>query len=120
MKEIIAELEEQLRLAMLSSNVSELDKLISPDLLFTNHLGILVSKEDDLNAHKTGTFEFSSINLSDSQILPLVNTAVVSVKANIQGFYNGQSTNGIFRFTRTWSNISGTWQVVAGHSSIIA
>jgi hypothetical protein len=120
MKNRIIELEERLRVAMLNSNVSELDELISPNLLFTNHLGVLVSKEDDLNAHSSRAFIFKSLDLSESKILIQENSAVVSVKAEIQGYYNGQPTNGSFRFTRIWSNTSGKWQVVAGHSSVIA
>ena len=120
MKNKIIELEEQLRLAMLNSDIQELDKLISPNLLFTNHLGIIVSKEADLQSHASKAFVFKSLDLSDSKILLHENSAVVSVKAEIQGVYNGQPANGNFRFTRVWSNISGKWQVIAGHSSIIA
>lgn len=120
MKDKIIELEERLRLAMLNSDVSELDTLISPDLLFTNHLGVLVSKADDLSAHASKAFVLESLDLSESKILVYENAAVVSVKADIQGYYNGQPTNGRFRFTRFWSNTSGKWQVIAGHSSVIA
>ncbi len=120
MKNKIIELEERLRLAMLNSDVSELDELISPNLLFTNHLGVLVSKEDDLSAHASKAFVFKSLDLSDSKILIHENSAVVSVKAEIQGYYNGQPANGCFRFTRFWANTAGKWQVIAGHSSFIA
>jgi hypothetical protein len=120
MENLILELEERLRLAMLNSDVSILNELISPELLFTNHLGVLVSKEEDLNAHSSKAFVFNALDLSDSKILVQNNTAVVSVKAEIKGSYNGQPTNGVFRFTRFWFNTSGKWQVVAGHSSVIA
>lgn len=119
MKKEIIELEERLRLAMLNSNISELDELISPELLFTNHLGVLVSKKDDLGAHSSQALVIRSLDLSDSKILIQENAAVVSVRAEIQGSYNGQPANGNFRFTRFWSNASGKWQVVAGHSSVI-
>ena len=120
MKNTIIELEGRLRVAMLNSDVAELDELISSDLLFTNHLGGLISKEDDLQAHANKTFVFKSLELSESKILMQENSAVVSVKADIQGDYHGQPANGCFRFTRFWSNTSGQWQVIAGHSSIIA
>ena len=119
MKNTIIALEERLRLAMLNSDVAELDELLSPDLLFTNHLGMLVSKEDDLHAHASKAFVFQALDLSESKILTQQNSAVVSVKADIQGLYDGQPANGCFRFTRFWSNDSGKWKVVAGHSSVI-
>lgn len=55
-KEII-EAEENLRTAMLISNLEVLDELLAPDLIFTNHLGQLISKKDDLAGHKTGIFK---------------------------------------------------------------
>ena len=120
MKNTILELEERLRLAMLNSDIPELDVLISPNLLFTNHLGLLTSKADDLHSHRTQEFVFQSLDLSESKIVVYDRSAVVSVKAEIQGEYHGQPANGCFRFTRVWANAAGKWQVIAGHSSVIA
>jgi hypothetical protein len=39
----IIELEQRLRQAMLGSDIVELDALIAPELLFTNHLGQISS-----------------------------------------------------------------------------
>lgn len=119
MKETIINLEERLRLAMLNSDTAELDKLISEDLLFTSHIGMLLTKEQDLNAHASKVVEFTSLELSDFHIKELTDSVIVSVKADIQGLYNGKPAGGCFRFTRFWSNISGSWQVIAGHSSVI-
>ncbi len=47
----ILEAEEQLRQAMLASDVNALDDLLSPELIFTNHLGQVMGKQDDLAAH---------------------------------------------------------------------
>ena len=105
---------------MLNSDVVELDELLSPELLFTNHLGVFVSKEEDLNAHTNKVFEFTSLDLFESKILTKENHAIVSTKSEIEGYYNGQAVNGSFRFTRVWSKESGKWQVIAGHSSVIS
>ena len=120
MEEMILALEERLRLAMLRSDVDELDLLLSPKLLFTNHLGQLISKEQDLEAHRLKTFEFQSLTLSDTRLLLSGNVGIVSVEADIQGSYHGQASHGRFRFTRVWSLSNECWQVVAGHSCIIS
>jgi hypothetical protein len=120
MEEIVIQLEERLRLAMLNSDISELEKLISPDLVFTNHLGGLVSKAEDLDAHRNRVYKFKTLKLFELQTVKLENCVIVSAKAEIKGCFNGQQADGNFRFTRLWSNISGNWQVVAGHSSLIA
>lgn len=120
MEKQITALEERLRLAMLNSDVATLDELISPKLLFTNHLGMLISKEQDLDAHRSGALEIRSINLSEIRIMPFSDAAIVSAKTEIVGRYAGQEANGTFRFTRVWSSDSGNWQVVAGHSCLLA
>ena len=119
MKNKIQVLEERLRMAMLNSDVSTLVELISDDLVFTNHLGRLVSKDEDIASHKNKIFVFESLKLSESKIIILEKSAVVSTKANIVGRYNGIEASGQFRFTRVWSGDSGSWQVVAGHSCLI-
>ncbi len=119
MKNEIVEMEEKLRIAMLESDVDTLDILISPDLIFTNHLGYLVSKNEDLESHRNQDFKFSELKLSDFHFNILHLNIIVSVRAEIEGLYKGQEANGNFRFTRVWSKGAGHWQVVAGHASLI-
>lgn len=118
----VADVEEQLRQAMLSSDVLALDELLASDLVFTNHLGQRIGKEDDLSAHKSGILNITHLNPSEQHV-QLVNdkVAVVSVRVNVGGTYAGQPAGGDFIFTRVWSmSQHGKWQVVAAHAGIIA
>ena len=113
--------EENLRIAMLSSDVNSLNKYLAENLIFTNHFGQRLNKSMDLEAHESGLLKITSIELSDQKILLSgQNTAVVSVKANIEGTYSGQSAGGNFTFTRVWSKDTGQWQVIAAHSGTAA
>jgi len=117
----IIEAEEKLRLAMLHSDVKALDRMLSSKLIFTDHLGHLVGKEEDLAGHKSGALKLNSLSASEQQILLTGNVAIVSVKMQLSGSYNGMPTNGIFRFTRVWlQSQEGTWQVIAAHSGIVS
>ncbi len=119
-KEII-EAEENLRTAMLISNLEVLDQLLAPDLIFTNHLGQLISKNDDLAGHKTGIFKIDQLEASERHIQIKEQIAIVSVRMQLSGSYKGVPTGGSFRFTRVWAQTKECqWQVIAGHSSIIA
>lgn len=121
LKSEVREAEENLRMAMLSSDVRFLDKALSEDLIFTNHFGQRLSKSMDLEAHKSGSLRLNSIELSGQKILVSgQNTAVVSVEAKIEGTYSGQAAGGSFTFTRVWSQDSGQWQVIAAHSGSAA
>jgi ketosteroid isomerase-like protein len=118
--EIIA-IEEKLRAAMLDSDVQILDELLAPELIFTDHLGQLVGKQADLDGHKSGILKLASLEPFDRHILVKNNVAIVSVRMQLAGSYNGNPTSGNFRFTRVWAQSSaGTWQIIAAHSGIIA
>ena len=116
----ILKLEEQLRLAMCYSDIAALDNLISELLIFTNHLGQVISKAEDLESHRNKIFEINTILLSNIKVLELGNSAVVTTQAEISGSYNGAPASGKFRFTRVWTNIEGSWKVASGHSSLVA
>jgi len=114
----IETLEEKLRLAMLNSDVSVLDELIADDLTWTMHTGQVVDKQFDLEAHRSGVFRFTMLNLSDRQIHTYGNDcAVVTLKAELAGTYNNQSFSETYRFTRVWVQRQNHWQIVAGHVS---
>ncbi len=112
--------EEKLKVAMVQSDLSVLDELMSPDLLFTNHLGQLMSKQDDLAMHQSGVLDISTILLSEQKIKFYDAIAVVSVQARIKGNFNGEESENNFRFTRVWlKQPNDRWQIVNGHSSIV-
>jgi phosphoribosylformylglycinamidine (FGAM) synthase-like enzyme len=75
----IAESEERLRLAMLRSDVNALNELLAPELVFTNHLGQVLTKQDDLEAHRSGTLEVKVLTPSDEHIQLVGGVAIVSV-----------------------------------------
>ncbi len=112
--------EERLKNAMLVSDVSELDSLLAPDLIFTNHLGQIMTKQDDLNAHQSGEMKIEKIEFSDQQIKIIDSVSIVTVQARILGNFGGVLSEGVLRFTRIWQKASNdSWQVIAAHSSVV-
>lgn len=122
--------EERLRLAMLGSKVSVLDELISPQLLFTTHLGELVNKKDDLAMHASGALRFHAlephnrhIRLFGSGSAPGVGAVgavgVVSVLMHMSGIHSGVPFSANLLYTRVWQRgNTQAWQIIAGHSSV--
>jgi ketosteroid isomerase-like protein len=117
----ILEAEERLRGAMLRSDVSTLDKLLSPELIFTSHLGQVVGKQDDLAIHRSGVLKFKELTPSERQIRYHGDVAIVSVRMHLSGSYEGTEFEGDFRYTRIWAVSSeGTWQIIAGQATAMA
>jgi hypothetical protein len=117
----ILEAEERLRIAMLRSDVRALDELLAPELIFTNHLGQLLGKKDDIEAHESGLLQVSELIPSERHVQLHGTVAVVSVRMRVSGTYGGRPTDGDFRFTRVWKNASGSnsWHVVAAQASLV-
>ncbi|MFV1993443.1 MAG: nuclear transport factor 2 family protein, partial [Acidiferrobacterales bacterium] len=112
--------EERLTQAMLTSDVSALDKLLAPDLIFTNHLGQTMTKQDDLKMHKSGTLRIKKITLTGQDIRIVGNVAIVTVQAFIIGVFAGVKSEKTFRFTRIWVySENNSWQIISVHSSIV-
>jgi ketosteroid isomerase-like protein len=119
--EQIQELEGRLRSAMLTSALDELDALLADDLLFTDRLGALWGKQDDLTAHRSGVIRIGALSASQERILVLEGAAIVSVLLEISGIFAGQEASGAFRFTRVWAQAaSGQWQVFVAQSTLVA
>lgn len=115
----IQQVEQRLRNAMLISDVIELDALISDDLLFAGPDGQLVGKAEDLAAHRTGTLRITTMTLQESSTKLLPDVAIVFALMAMQGFVKDQPFAGHYRYTRVWSKQNGTWQIIAGHISVV-
>jgi ketosteroid isomerase-like protein len=113
----IETLEETLRQAMLTSDVSALDELIADDLVWTMHTGLVVNKQYDLNAHRSGLFRFTQVDTSDRQIHQYGDCVVVTLKAELAGTHSSQAFSETYRITRVWLQRQNRWQIIAGHVS---
>ncbi len=120
LKDQIAFVEEELRQAMLASDVNTLNRLISDDLVFTDHLGQLLTKQSDLEVHRSGILNFSTLEPSEQFLKANDEIVIVSVRMKTSGTYSGEPFTIDLRFTRIWQRAEGRgWRVVAGHSSAI-
>ena len=105
---------------MLESDIDTLDDLLAAGLMFTNHMGEVFGKQDDLAVHRSGVFEITRISVFDQKVEVTANVGVVSSLIRLVGNYNNQPSDNRLRLTRVWVRSPiGRWQVVAGHSSLV-
>ena len=117
----ILEAEERLRLAMLHSDVTVLDELLAPELIFTTHLGQIMGKADDLAAHRSGALNIREMTPAEQRIQVVGDMAIATVKVSSTASYMGSELDGDFRFTRVWAKSSeNSWHIIAAHCSAVA
>ncbi|MFM5925074.1 MAG: nuclear transport factor 2 family protein [Novosphingobium sp.] len=115
----IAGCERTLRGAMLAGDLPTLEGLISDQLIFTNHEGRRLSKQDDLGADRNG-LAFSRLDpIGEPAIVALGDTAVVVTSVELAGSFAGTAFAGRFAYTRIWHRMGGTWRIEAGHCSAL-
>ncbi|PST83080.1 DUF4440 domain-containing protein [Pedobacter yulinensis] len=112
----IAALEEKLIGAIRNSDLAVLDQLLHDKLLFTNHLGYVMNKEQDLASHRSGALSIAGIVISNQQIRLIDDCAVVSVRKRVSGSYAGAPFDDELQFTRVWKQVASGWKVIAASS----
>lgn len=116
----ITALEERLRQAMLDSDVAVLDELIADELLFTNHLGAIITKPQDLANFESRALQLTELVPSEKRIQIHPEFAVVSVLMHLSGSFQGTPIDANIRYTRVWAmSADGTMLIVAGHASAL-
>lgn len=108
--------EEQLRLAMLASDVETLEALCHEALLFQTPEGVLLRKEDDLDNHRSGRQKLTKLATSELVVeLFGADLAVTTSLVDLEGAFDGSAFAGRFRAIRTWRREhDGPWQIIAG------
>lgn len=112
----IEHLEARLRAAQLASDVQALSALISDALIFAGPDGRLMSKSDDIEAHRGGHVRFLSHEPLDLQVQRLTaDVAVAYLRARLSVAVVGAVHDGTFLYTRVWQReADGVWRVRGG------
>ena len=107
--------------AALAGDVAALDALLADDLVFVNQFGHVLSKQDDLDLHRTGAFQLETLAFSAYRLSRIATGVVRAVlRADASGTAGGAPFAATLRFTRIWRREPAGWRVASIHSSPIA
>jgi ketosteroid isomerase-like protein len=109
--------ERELQAAMRAHDVDALDGLLHDDLLAVGPDGTLADKAMDLEAHRTGVFTIAELTEEDLHVRVHGDLALTFVVLAIRGTIDGADVSGRYRYTRTWTRVTGDWRVIAAHIS---
>ncbi len=109
--------EAALRAAMLANDVEALDALLDDDLVFTVPTGQVISKADDLAAHRAKLLRLDRLDVQETRACAIGEMILTPTKAILAGHFDGTAFDGEFAYTRLWRRSRAGWRVVAGHAS---
>ncbi|MBR8040328.1 nuclear transport factor 2 family protein [Burkholderia cenocepacia] len=114
---VIEPSETALRAAMLANDVEALDALLDDDLVFTVPTGQVISKEDDLAAHRAKLLRLDALDVIEMRASAVDEMILTTTRAALAGHFDGVAFTGTFAYTRLWRRSGAHWRVVAGHAS---
>ncbi|AWB46548.1 DUF4440 domain-containing protein [Paenibacillus sp. CAA11] len=118
-EKLVREVEERLRRAMIDGDVACLSELIDDHLTFVNHFGQLLTKDADIEAHRSGVVNFTDITFLCQRIIPLEGAAVTITQAKLQVTVGGEQIEDEMFYTRVWKMDNGELKVISGHCSSV-
>lgn len=119
-EELIKNLEEKLRHAMIAGNVEDLKELIHDELQFSIPTGDIVSKEDDIEGYIKSLKKFESIKFN-SQLIKVLDGSVLTItNATVKGNYLDSDITGNYSYFRLWVLSDESWKVIAGQVSFLS
>lgn len=109
--------ESALRRAQLHGDADALEALLDDELVFIGPDGLIYGKQDDLDAHRSGSIHITELEPSEEHVQDFGAIVVVSVRMEMRGSFQGADFAGPFRYTRIWRKTDNGWRIVAGHVS---
>lgn len=111
-KEEITEAENQLFLAQLANDADALDLLLYDHLVAVAPDGQMLTKEMDLNAHRSKAMIIENASTEIDEIRIIGDTALSVITMTAKGKVMGTPLEGKFRYFRVWKRIENTLKVV--------
>ena len=115
----IAALEQTWADAVKRRDAEAIDRIQSPDYVFTGPGGRVWNKTEALATIKAGDLEIDSFELSDLNVRVYGDAAVVTFRVAWQGRFRGQDISGPQRMTDVFVKRDGRWQCVASQATRI-
>lgn len=107
--------------ALQKADFAALQRIYADDYRLIGRTGIVLRKQEQVEAFRTGAARFTSFELLEREVEVLAPTAAVvwsRERANI--LVNGQNNGGDMRYTRVYVLRNGQWQLLSAQASAIA
>jgi ketosteroid isomerase-like protein len=113
-------LEDTWRAAILKGDTSTIGALLADDYMAISPSGTLQTKEESLATIRSGSYHFSSLDISDRKVRFYGDTAVVTSIADVQATTPDGNVAGAYRYTRVYvRDVQGAWKIVSFEASRI-
>ena len=117
--DLLREAEIRLEQAQLNSEGDVLDVLLHPQVTYVGPDGGLVTKEADLDAHRSGDLRIYTLDRQALDVRIQDGVGITVLTAWLEGQSGDQAFGARMRYTRVWAPGPQGWRVVAAHASTL-
>jgi ketosteroid isomerase-like protein len=90
-----------------------LDKVLSPDLVYTHSTGVIDTKDSYIGAQKKGDRRYDAVTPLETKAKQYGDTGVVTGKLRMQGKTSAGPFDDTVLLTHVWIKQGGVWRLVA-------
>ena len=119
----VRQLEQDLIEAFRNNDTTSLDRIMADDLVFTDPLGVSITKERWLEDLASGAFAFESIEIEGIQVRLAGDAALVTGLVTLKARSRAGGYNGRFGVVDVYMKRAGRWQLALStgeHAKLLA
>ena len=110
----LKEVGDKLTQAMIKRDVAVLEMHLADDYSFTDPMGTVTTKKEEMEQVKSGDLKIESIEDSDVKVRVLgEGSAIVTGLSKLKGKWKDEDISGDYRFLSVYVKKEGRWQAVA-------
>ena len=102
---------------MIAKDTDTLGALFADEMSYTHSNCIVDTKQSYLKAIEERVFEYRSVDLTDTNIRVLGDTALVTGRAGIEVVAGGRQLDLDARYTVVWTRLDGEWRFLCWQST---
>lgn len=103
--------------AMTRADLTELNRILADDLVYTHSNGRVESKKEFIASLETGTLKYVSIQNEEKKARVYGTTALINGRARVTISSQGQQQSFVLRYLDVYVRRNNQWQMVAWQST---
>lgn len=106
--------------AVVDSDFAALERITSPELIYSHSDGAVDTREVFFNRLKKNTSDYQAIDISRMDVKLFGDTAILTARAQFKVLVSGNQVNNDLAYTHVYQKTNGKWVMIAHQSALMA
>ncbi len=106
--------------AVVEKDYTALERITSPNLIYSHSDGMIDTREDFLNRLRKNTSDYQAIDFARMEVKVFGDTAILTARARFHVLAGGRQLNNDLAYTHVYQKTNGNWAMIAHQSALMA